>query len=121
MKRILGLAALLGHALTASTGIQPWRIAPGGRGANKRPVRNPFTYKGMAPEYSRYWHDMSDPVQAERFAAAELKRQRKAEKLQRDAATATNNNWAHGVGKRGVHLSPAPEFSGRLNPFYVAK
>lgn len=69
----------------------------------------------------RHWHNPADPAQARRIEAAAAKRERRAEKLKRDLAAAVNNNWAHGIGKRHVHLSPVPDCSGRLNPFHVAK
>lgn len=76
--------------------------------------------RGRRPTGSQL-RNPADPVQAARIEAAAVKRGRRAEKLQRDAAAAVNNNWAHGIGKRHVHLSPVPDCSGRLNPFYIAK
>lgn len=118
MKRILGLAALLGHTLGAATGITAYGFR------SQRPSANPFAYRGMAPEVGRYWHQgivNADAIQKQLIVSAHAKRQRRAEKLQRDMAASTNGNWAHGIGKRGVHLSPVPQLSARLNPFYVAK
>jgi len=125
MKRILGLAALMGSIIASAT-TNATRFSAGGRGASKRPwkmlqaYRERYGYKPN-PEQPRFWHNISEPVQVQRFRDAQVKRLRKAAKLSRDTAAATNNNWAHGIGKRGLHLTPVPEFSGRLNPFYIAK
>lgn len=61
----------------------------------------------------------ADPFQAQRIEAAAAKRQRKAEKLQRETLESATNNWAHGTGVRGQHLAALP--AGNLNPFYIAK
>lgn len=116
MKRILGLAALLGHALGAATGIQVYGGARGGRG--KRPVKNPFTYKGMAPEYARYWHDATDEAQRQVIQAANAKRQRRAEKLTADTRTSYLMN---DVGSLFVGPFSTGQKPNALNPFYVAK
>ena len=79
MKRILGLAALLGHALGAATGIQVYGGTRGGRG--KRPVYGNAYYSSSRPKAARWWHDINNPAQGLRFDAAVAKRQRRAEKL----------------------------------------
>lgn len=117
MKRILGLAALLGHALSAATGVRPFSVKPGARGANKRPVKNPFTYKGMGPEYSRYWHDPTDEAQRPAIEAAHSKRERRAEKLKAHTLGAWNNTahtTHHPTPDGGTHKA----FIASLNPFY---
>lgn len=90
MKRILGLAALLGHALGAATGIQPFIVKPGGRGANKRPVGH---YSSSRPTAARWWHNLEQPGQCARLQAAKDKRQRRAEKLYRDARYSGGQNY----------------------------
>lgn len=122
MKRILGLAALMGQLLASAigkeTGIEPAQYRH--QYGVKRQVRQAY-HAGPRPTDARWWHDLKQPIQCRKLQAAKDKREERAAKLSRDAATATNNNWAHGIGKRGLHLTPVPEFSGRLNPFYIAK
>jgi hypothetical protein len=60
--------------------------------------------------------DPNDPYQAARIDAAEAKRARKAEKLQRDTRQAFIWNDAHYNHEDGDMLSRAPN---RLNPFYI--
>lgn len=93
MKRILGLAALLGQALGAATGVQPFSVKPGGRGANKRPVYGNAYFSGSRPTDARWWHDLEQPGQCARLQAAKDKRQRRAEKLYRDARYSGGQNY----------------------------
>ncbi len=79
-----------------------------------------LSVRGRRPTGSQL-RNPADEYQSDAIEAAKLKRYRKACKLQRDTVASVNNNWAHGIGKRHVHLSPVPDCSGRLNPFYVAK
>lgn len=66
------------------------------------------------PERSRHWHNPKDPVQAERIAAAQAKRERKAHKLKRDLFISKANNGAHWGS-----FEEACVTSERLDPFYV--
>lgn len=61
----------------------------------------------------------NDPQQAAAIQFAAGKRDRKAEKLNHDLAASVNNNFAHGCGTRGLHLTAVPHLA-RLNPFHVA-
>ena len=112
MKRILGLAALLGHALSAATGIQPFTVKPGGRGANKRPVYDAY-FRGSRPTDARWWHDVNVPAQANRQMNAQLRRDRRAKKLFNQTSYSADLNRAHYDEFDNLH--------DRLNPFYIAK
>lgn len=68
-------------------------------------------YRRM-PEDSRNRHNPKDPVQAERIAAAQVKRDRKATKAMRDSARAWVNNHAW---MAGMTMQQAD----RLRPFTI--
>lgn len=116
MKRILGLAALLGHALSMSTGIS---VYGGARGGGKR--SGPYYNSSTRPTDARWWHDSKDILQHPAILAALDKRQRKAKKLDSDIEQSWGRNYAH---HNAFHrLNDATGFIEplRLNPFYVAK
>lgn len=93
-----GLSALykmLGSALTAQYTLR----------AQGMPFRTP----NAPPSAPRYWHDPTDAKHLNRMQAAELRRVRRAEKLERNTMSSSYHN---------------PCLNGRignLNPFYVAK
>lgn len=108
-----GLAGLLDRLGTTAT---VYRGAPGGRGANKRPVRY---YASARPTDARWWHDLEQPGQCARLQAAKDKRERRADKLQACANQLWNNNYAHHNAFKTLvqgYIQPL-----NLNPFYVAK
>lgn len=119
MKRILGLAALLGHALGAATGIQVYGGARGGRG--KRPVYGNAYYSSSHPKSARWWHDLEQPGQCARLQAAKDKREYKAEKLAEQTARSVTFNHAHASSYEYFHDELQSFVPDRLNPFYVAK
>lgn len=94
MKRILGLASLMGQlfASAVATG-SGFHVAPGHRGANKRPAYQNANYRGREPKAPRWWHDLEQPGQCARLQAAKDKRQRRAEKLYRDARYSGGQNY----------------------------
>lgn len=116
MKRILGLAALLGKALSISTGFTAYG---GARGGGKR-YRSTAYFSSSKPADARWWHDQKNFQQSNVREAAGAKRQRKAEKL----TTQTLRAWynpAHTVVVADPGYGFYSEFVARLNPFYVAK
>ena len=115
MKRILGLAALLGHALGAATGIQVYGGARGGRG--KRQVYGNAYYSSSRPKAARWWHDPKDFEQSNTMEAAELKRQRRAVKLKAQTLGMWNNK-AHTARFPIPGGGTTTGFAARLNPFY---
>lgn len=71
-------------------------------------------YRRM-PEQSRHWHNPKDPVQAERIAAAQGKRDRKGQKREADANSSIKNNMAHRPSGEWVTVPRS------LNPFFIAR
>lgn len=114
MKRIGLLGSMLGGAmlqLLAQGGGRKdiGRVASVGP-RNRARTAPKFLYlpKGK-PSDARYWHDCTQPAQAAVIRAAQAKRDRKAEKLLRDATVSVMNNRAHA-------------FTGqRHNSLYIAK
>lgn len=94
MKRILGWGSFMGQLL-ASAIVQGsgFRITPGHRGANKRPVYGNAYYSSSRPSAKRWWHDLEQPGQCARLQSAKDKRERKAEKLYRDARYSGGQNY----------------------------
>lgn len=125
MKRILGLAALMGSIIASAT-TNATRFSAGGRGASKRPWKmlqaysERYGYKPN-PEQPRLWHNISDPVQVQRFRDAQVKRLRKAGKLRQHANNSWNNNYTHHSAFRGLHRDSGFLEPLNLNPFYIAK
>lgn len=113
MKRILGLAALLGHALTASTGIQ---FYGGARGGGKRQLAGRYRYSPR-PTDARWWHDLEQPGQCARLQDAKDKRERRAEKLKAQILGMWNNK-AHTARFAIPGGGTTMGFPARLNPFY---
>lgn len=118
MKRILGLASLLGHALGAATGIQ---FYGGARGGAKRPY-----YPVTEPKAARWWHvlnglgsgDQPDAYrQLQLSNAAAEKRERKGHKLQKQTLGAWFNP-AHVKTAATPGGKTTRYFVPRLNPFY---
>ena len=60
------------------------------------------------PEGSRRWHNPKDPVQAERIAAAQAKRERKAHERNWRAIHAYDQNsaWDHDTPSKALKLNP---------------
>lgn len=118
MKRILGLAALLGHALTAWTGIQ---FYGGARGGGKRQPAGRYRYSSK-PTDARWGHDLEQPGQCARLQDAKDKRERRACKLHNVHARASSNP-AH---RTDYEFLPSGRLVGTtipasLSPTYVAK
>lgn len=120
MKRILGLAALLGHALGAATGIQVYGGARGGRGERPSYAPNAY-YSRPCPLAARWWHDDKDPAQILTIQAAEAKQARKAEKLKDLFNRSWANNYAHHNAFRTLDALHGFVEPLNLNPFYLAK
>lgn len=122
MKRILGLAALLGHTLSVATGIESFKVKRGGRGSNKRPVYGNAYFSGSRPTDARWWHDITDPAQGLRFDAAVSKRERRACKLHNIHARASSNP-AHRTDYEFLPSGRlvATTIPASLSPTYVAK
>lgn len=116
----LALAALLsgGTPMIEGPGSRP-RKRGKGKGRIERIMGLHRSIYRRMPEDSRNWHNPKDPVQAERIAAAQVKRDRKGEKLHRDMKCSMRWNGAHQTGvveKLGNVISDVPA---RLNPLYV--
>lgn len=88
MKRILGLAALLGQSMAMAAGFDVSAGHRRGRTAKQRPY-----YPATRPTAARWWHDLEQPGQCARLQAAKDKRERKAEKLYRDARYSGGQNY----------------------------
>lgn len=116
MKRILGLAALLGHALSAATGIQQAYGAARWGGKRNRPY-----FPATRPNVARWWHDLEQPGQCARLQAAKDKRQQRAEKVSEHAARSVTFNRAHASSYEQFHDELRSFVPDRLNPFYIAK
>ncbi len=135
MRRI-GILGRLGAVLLSTMAHGGWPAEPGVTGTPTRPghrgsgksraaaaVAN-HRFKSMGrPTAARWWHVVAsgafDPAQDAVVLFAAGKRDRKAEKLNRDMAASVNNNFAHGCGTRGLHLTAVPHIAS-LNPFHVA-
>lgn len=123
MKRILAWGSFMGQLL-ASAIVQSsgFRITPGHRGANKRPVYRNAYYSSSRPSAKRWWHDLEQPGQCARLQAAKDKRQRRACKLHNIHARASSNP-AH---RTDYEFLPSGRLVGTtvpasLFPTYVAK
>lgn len=70
------------------------------------------------PKAARHWHDRNDGAQLRTLEAAQAKRDRKAEKLNRSANMGYNENNCHHSGGVSAdrYLLPLS-----LNTFYIAK
>lgn len=85
----------------------PWRSRGKGRGFNNGLLSLHRSISRQSnPAGPRKWHQSDLPDQVDRLAAAHAKRQRRAEKLSRDAHRSWDNNYA---------WDPRPS----LNPMYV--
>lgn len=109
----LALAALLsgGSPMIEGPGSRP-RKRGKGKGLIERIMGLHRSIYRRMPEQSRHWHNPKDPVQAERIAAAQGKRDRKATKAMRDSARAWVNNHAW---MAGMTMQQAD----RLRPFTI--
>lgn len=109
----LALAALLsgGTPMIEGPGSRP-RKRGKGKGRIERIMGLHRSIYRRMPEDSRNWHNPKDPVQAERIAAAQVKRERKATKAMRDSARAWVNNHAW---MAGMTMQQAD----RLRPFTI--
>lgn len=117
MKRILGLAAFLGKALTGlatSYGFQTPQYQR--QYGVKRQVRQAYR-AGPRPKEARWWHDNRDVWQGIAQEAAMLKRQRRTEKLKTQTLGSWNNP-AHTTHHAIPGGGTAKAFIVRLNPFY---
>lgn len=87
-------------------------------GGNARPTRD---YAKRRPVGFQL-RNPADPVQAARIEAAQVKRQRKAEKRVQSANNHWNRNYCHHDGFRKLVGGPLQAIApASLNPFYVAK
>lgn len=87
----------------------------------------------VAPESKSYRHpgnrrltgaalrNPADPFQAKRIEAATAKRERKAEKLAKDAFVMSQWNRAHGALQPVLGDALGFRVPSNLNPFYIAK
>lgn len=112
MKRILGLAALLGHALSAATGIQQAYSVQRWGGKRNRPY-----FPASRPNVARWWHDLEQPGQCARLQAAKDKRENRAQKL-KDHTLGAWNNAAHTTRLPVPGGATQKAFIASLNPFY---
>lgn len=103
-------SAWLYTMLASALGAQ---IAPRGR-------VNPFARPSQPPEAARYWHaGNADPIQVARIEAAEVKRARRAKKLDSWSYGELNPAHLRSVYQSGTHVGwTHPK---NLNPFYIAK
>jgi len=115
MKRmLLGLASLLGAHAAAM-------LNAGTERTQRRSVPTSHAYKGMPPNWPRWWHNAADPAQGEKVLAAKAKRERKADRLQGHTNQSWNCNYTHHNAFHTLNGSSGFIEPLRLNPFYVAK
>lgn len=96
MSGIMALAAALAGGAPSIEGPgAPARRRGKGKGRVERIMGlHRRIFGASRPERSRHWHNAKDPVQAERIAAAQAKRERKAEIAIRNAERSYVNNHA---------------------------
>ena len=96
MSGIMALAAALAGGAPSIEGPgTPARRRGKGKGRVERIMGlHRRIHTSSRPELGRHWHNPKDPVQAERIAAAQAKRERKAEIAIRNAEQSYVNNHA---------------------------
>ena len=86
-----------------------------GKGRGRRLGQWNLYLKTSRPTDKRHWHNLNDQVQRDALQAAEAKRARKAEKLERDTLRSGAFNKAHRENPAECdYIVP-----NRLHPFYV--
>lgn len=115
---MINLTSLLGRFGKWFTDAQ---VYGGGRGG-KRGRRPASAYhQGTLPADNRWWHDIADPVQAERFRAAQSKRFFRAEKVISASNQSWRGNYAHHNAFHRLDDASGYILPLNLNPFYIAK
>lgn len=117
----LALAAALGNSFGGLLDQAPpsLKTRNRGKGRGRRLGQWNLYLKTSRPTDKRHWHNLNDQVQRDALQAAEQKRERKAEKLERDIKCSMRWNGAHKDGVvqlLGKVLSDVPA---RLNPLYI--
>lgn len=116
MGSMAGMIAMLGAGLAGGAPELPKQLRSYSDGARSRGHEYRPARIGSSPKAARHWHEPKDPAQAKRIAAAQLKRERKAEALLKSTLNAYMFNRAHvhDVNINGLDYVPP-----RLNPFSI--
>ena len=106
----MALVAALGNSFGGLLDVvpTPLKTRNRGKGRGRRLGQWNLYLKTSRPTDKRHWHNLNDQVQRDALRAAEQKRERKAEKLQRDTLSSHLNNRAHFSwdGLASVRLHP---------------